>query len=79
MNENTQNFNNNNGTIKSSVINKNEKILINARIKSSQSLKVKSCKKIKNKDDKIHQEINDLYQNIDIPKKNTMKMILKKK
>ena len=68
INENTQNLNNNNnGTIKSSVINYRKKTLINARIKSIQSLK--AVKKIKNKDDKTHQEINDLYQKIDIPKK----------
>jgi hypothetical protein len=72
INENTQNLNNNNnGTIKSSVINYRKKTLINARIKSIQSLK--AVKKIKNKDDKTHQEINDLYQKIDIPKKSEKK------
>ena len=58
--ENTKNINLKSTNIKSSVIDAHEKNLIKARMKTSQSLK--TVKKLKNKNDKTHQQINAILK-----------------
>ena len=66
--ENTKNLNLKDTTIKPSIIEHHDKNLIIAKMKSNQSLK--TVKQITNKDDKTHQQINDLFKKIEIPGQN---------
>ena len=66
--ENTKNLNLKDTSIKPKIIEHHDKNFINAKMKSNQPLK--TVKQITNKDDKTHQQINDLFKKIEIPGQN---------